>query len=140
MSALVKAEMSALLPTADMCSAIADVLSLQRRRNCLLQSLVGWVKSRNILNFQKWGIEMLARSRDDGASQIQICHWGSRYAPPLHPRRRRKLPLSVLAFRLSLLRLPLGPAELGAITQMRCMITASRCASASAGGAWSSLP
>ena len=46
---------------------------------------------------------------------IQIGHWGSRYAPPLHPRRRRKLPPSVLAFRLSLLRLPLGPAELGAI-------------------------
>jgi hypothetical protein len=68
-----------------------------------------------LLNLQKWVNEMLARSKDDGQATIQICHWGSRYAPPLHPRRRWKLPPSVLAFRLSLLRLPLGPAELGAI-------------------------
>jgi len=60
-----------------------------------------------LLNLQKWVNEMLARSKDDGASR--------RYAPPLHPRRRRKLPPSVLAFRLSLLPLALGPAELGAI-------------------------
>jgi hypothetical protein len=46
-----------------------------------------------------------------GQATIQICHWGSRYAPSMHPRRRRKLPLSVLHFRLLLLRLPLGPAN-----------------------------
>jgi len=68
-----------------------------------------------LLNFQNWVNEMLARSKDDGASHDPDLSLGQQIRSPLHPRRRRKLPPAVLAFRLSLLRLPLGSAELGAI-------------------------